>query len=67
MYLWKVICICKKQWMSEWKELAWVTCANTSENAIKQIADTQDLTGVEINKWKAEIVKENYVIYNVGF
>ena len=53
--------------MSEWKELAWVTCADSAEGAIELIMNEFDMTGVEVDNWKAEAVPQNYVVYNVGF
>ena len=67
MYLWKVTVFCKKQWMSEYKELSWATCADSPEGAIEQILDSQDLSGVDIQKTVAKRIDENYLVLNVSF
>lgn len=62
MKMFKVSIWCKKEWMPEPKELAWVIIANDSNDAIQKIKDEFDLSGVIIHKEEAEEIK--YAVLN---
>ena len=55
MFLFKVTIFAKKPW-GKLLKMSWATIADTGEGAIEQVMDDLDLTGVLVEKVKAEII-----------
>jgi len=62
MYLFKVTIFAKKPWMNLPLEMSWVAIADTSDGAIEQVMDDLDLTGVKVERVKAEKVDHPILI-----
>lgn len=60
MKLYRVTIFAKKDYMKKFLELQWAVISDKPENAIKQILDEFDLSGIEIKEMKA--TEEKYII-----
>jgi hypothetical protein len=61
MYLFKVYVKAKKQWMESYIELAFVTIADTADNAVKKVMDEYDLEGVIIQGTSTKKVEKGII------
>lgn len=61
MYLFRVIVSAKKQWMEDYTEMQFATCADTADGAIELVMDEYDLDAVIVQKVKAVRSEKNII------